>query len=204
MGMKADAGVRAVLEALDAWGIVLAQDAKLPSVTTIVAGEAVRGSWWGHRANRAIYETFGALERRGTFSARLVAKKWAYVHPRLVPAVHAMAASGEPWQTRGLSRDARGLLAALGRTKEIDLDEHDPPRRKALAKAATDLESRLLADSRQVHTASGHHTRVLSAWRVPRDVRRLEAAEARAALDAAGAGLHAAHGASVAFPWGRA
>lgn len=193
---------RAVGAALERWGLLLAQDGKLPSVTTLAAGEVVRGSWWSHRENGAIYDAFGRLEREGAFSARLVDGKWAYVHERLVPAVHAVATSGAAWQTDGLSSAAVRLLARLRRGDEVRTDDAtDVAARRLVAAAANELETRLLAESRQVHTESGHHTRVVTAWRAPPGLPLPAAEAARATLAAAVDALNAAHGARARLPW---
>ncbi|MBO0693621.1 MAG: hypothetical protein J2P58_12040, partial [Acidimicrobiaceae bacterium] len=65
------------MEALD-WirdqGIVL-QSARgpLPNLAEWVAGEPIRGSWWGHPAGRRIFETIGSVLASGEVVAtRLV------------------------------------------------------------------------------------------------------------------------------------
>ena len=195
----------AVLAALDRWGLLVAQDAKIVSVTTLVAGEPVSGSWWPHPANGEIYDCFGRLDRvTRTFSARLLDGKWVYVHERLVPSVHAVAVPGEPWQEGGLSRDAAQLLRRIRAEGEIRTDAApDAGGRRALAKAATDLECRLLAESRQVHTAEGHHTRFVTAWAVPPRLGLPPVADARSRLEEAVAALNEAHGTAVKLPWQR-
>jgi hypothetical protein len=194
----------AVLAALERWGLLFAQDAKLPSVTTLVAVAPVAGSWWPHPRNREIYDSFGRLERAETFSARLLDGKWVYVHARLVPAVHAVAASGEPWQEHGLSPAAAKLLRTLRRGGEVLLDAAvDVGARRAAARAATELERRLLAESREVHTSSGHHARRWNAWHAPRHPRLPNVQAARRALEDAVAAMNAAHGATARLPWQR-
>ena len=51
-----------VLRALEGHGLLYLQDARRPSVATIVAGAPVKGSWWGHRAGHAIFAVCEALE----------------------------------------------------------------------------------------------------------------------------------------------
>ena len=195
----------AVLAALERWGLLVAQDAKLPSVTAIVAGEPVVGSWWPHPASGEIYDCFGRLDKTTkTFSARLLDGKWVYVHERLVPSVHAVAVPGEPWQEGGLSRDAMQLLRKIRAEGEIRTDAApDAGARRAIAKAATDLECRLLAESRQTHTADGHHTRFVSAWVIPPGMKLPTVEKARKKLEDAVKALNEAHDAAVKLPWQR-
>ena len=42
-------------------GLLLLQDAELPAATTLIVGEVVRGSWWGHPQNKLIYDTLQQL-----------------------------------------------------------------------------------------------------------------------------------------------
>lgn len=63
------------------------------SLAEAVAGESIRGSWWGHRQGRAIF----AATRRVRASpdvlvCRLVDGKITYVHRRLWPALVRLAA----------------------------------------------------------------------------------------------------------------
>ena len=44
-------------------GIVLASaKGAVPNLADAVAGEAIRGSWWGHRDGRRIFAALAALE----------------------------------------------------------------------------------------------------------------------------------------------
>ncbi|MDA2934727.1 hypothetical protein MYX82_10350, partial [Acidobacteria bacterium AH-259-D05] len=45
---------RLVFKQLQTWGLLLESDAILPSVSALVAGAPVRGSWWGHPRGDAI------------------------------------------------------------------------------------------------------------------------------------------------------
>src|SRR6185436_12115467 len=58
--IPADLCLAALLER----GLLMAADLRLPSVTTIVAGKPVSGSWWSDPAGRAIYAAQGALMAR--------------------------------------------------------------------------------------------------------------------------------------------
>jgi hypothetical protein len=155
--------LQSVLQALDRHGLLLLSDARLPSVAGLVAGERVRGSWWGHPKGKTIYAVATGLEDdEGVTIARLVDGKVTYVHRRLWPALAAVACSDEPWQKRALSPAARTLLAAVERAGELRTDHRgDGSLRK---EAVLQLEQRLLVRSDEVHTESGAHAKRLEAW----------------------------------------
>ena len=74
-------------------GVVL-QSAKgpVPNLAEHVAGEPIKGSWWGHPRSHQIY---GVLERVGdspdVVATRLVDGRIALIHRRLWPAVVRLA-----------------------------------------------------------------------------------------------------------------
>jgi ankyrin repeat protein len=63
--------------------VLLEHDRELPSVTSIVAGEPISGSWWGHPLGHAIYDLLGGDARYkqslATDESRLV---WGRVQKR--------------------------------------------------------------------------------------------------------------------------
>jgi hypothetical protein len=135
--------------------MLVSQDKLLPSVVGIMTGERLNRSWWNHPKAHKI---FGCLERLGEDSdvlvSRLIGGKVTYIHRRLWPAFLAVATSGEPWQKRGLSGDARRLLKAmLGSGIQ-----------RAKGSAARELQERLLVRGEEIHTEAGRHELVLQTW----------------------------------------
>jgi hypothetical protein len=64
----------------------------LPNVAELVAGEPIRGSWWGHPRSHAIFEALNALaESPDVVRTRLVKGKVTLVHRRLWPALVRVA-----------------------------------------------------------------------------------------------------------------
>jgi hypothetical protein len=64
----------------------------LPNVAEMVAGEPIRGSWWGHPASHAIFDELNALAASpDVVRTRLVNGKVTLVHRRLWPAVARVA-----------------------------------------------------------------------------------------------------------------
>lgn len=154
--------------ALDEYGILLLSDAKLPSVASIVAGESIRGSWWGHPKGHAIFNTAEALEERADVTvAKLVSGKVTYVHCRLWPALVAVRVSRGAWQLDGLRAPARQILKEVERSGAARTDALTVALKmtsKEVAKAALDLEKRLLLHATEVHTHSGAHAKELESW----------------------------------------
>ena len=196
--MKPDVSrhVAAVRAALERHGLLLSHDARLPSVTAIVAGEAVKGSWWGHARGNEIFHTLGQIEDEVGW-AKLLAGKVTLVHRRLWPALLGVATSGAEWQSEGLAKDAAALAARVKKEGSVRAEDLDRAQRKHVA----DLEKRLLVSTRDEHTESGHHTRILepwSAWAKSHGVKEaLGEREARAALETAAKSL----GAAFRLPW---
>lgn len=74
-------------------GIVLqSARGRVPSFADFVAGERIRGSWWGHPRGKEIYRLAEAVIDSGdVLTCRLVDGKVTYVHRRLWPALVKLA-----------------------------------------------------------------------------------------------------------------
>jgi hypothetical protein len=75
-------------------GVVLASGKGLvPSLAEAVAGEPIRGSWWGHPKGSEIFLALGAVDDSpDVLCFRLVDGKITFVHKRLWPALIRLAA----------------------------------------------------------------------------------------------------------------
>lgn len=74
-------------------GVVLAS-AKGPvqSVAEAIAGEPIRGSWWGHKKGSEIFHALGVLDDSpDVLCFKLIDGKNTYVHRRLWPALVRLA-----------------------------------------------------------------------------------------------------------------
>jgi hypothetical protein len=184
-----------VQEALRRWGLLLLQDARLPSLTTLVAGELVKGSWWGHPKGHEIFRAAGALED-AAITARLLDGKVTFVHRRLWAALAAVGRARAAWQLARLPAPARALLARVDAQGRV----------RTRGAAAVELQRRLLCAGEQVHTESGAHATELSDWTGfarARKLGRLPApAAARAAFEQAAAALPCT-GKPPRLPWQR-
>ena len=73
---------------------MLLQSAKgpVPNVADLVAGEPVKGSWWGHPAGHEIFAALNELdESSDVVRLRLIKGKVTLVHRRLWPALVRLA-----------------------------------------------------------------------------------------------------------------
>lgn len=201
MGQGLSRDATRALAALRTHGLLLLTDARLPSLVTLIAGGPVKGSWWGHPAGGAIFNTASELEDHADVDgAKLVAGKATFVHRRLFPALLAVARSREAWQTKGLSAAERRLL------RQVD---EEGPLRTDLVRGARDasrtLEARLLVHTASVHTETGAHARALESWaHWARRVRARPAASAAAGrrqIEEALAAMVSASGGRGRLPW---
>ena len=199
-----------VWQELEAAGLLLESDAKLPSVVSLVTGAPVRGSWWSHPRGPAIFRVNGLLaDHPDVVVAKLVSGKVTFVHRELWPALLRVATSGEPWQQRALSPAARTLLtkvneAGLVRTDQLAASRHGNTR--SWGDAARDLEARILVHSEQVHTETGKHAKCLERWdrwakRVRCSGRGMTTEQARRRLEQVMSTLNARYGAMGRLPW---
>jgi len=171
-------------------GLLLLQDAELPAATTLIVGEVVRGSWWGHPQNKLIYDTLQQLGA-DVLWVKLLRGKETILARSLWPAVLSAARSRESWQLQGLSSAARRLLELVdAAATPVRLDQVALPAAKgAPRELARELERRLLVHSDELHTESGRHVKILQSWATWQRKHAIDElpapAEARATLEAA-------------------
>jgi hypothetical protein len=74
-------------------GIVLeAARGPVPSFAKAIAGEPIRGSWWGHPKSREIFQAVRAVsESPDVLVCKLINDKVTYVHRRVWPALIKLA-----------------------------------------------------------------------------------------------------------------
>lgn len=78
---------------VDEHGVVLESGrGPVPSLVEAIAGESIRGSWWGHPKGQAIFRATRAVrDSAEVLVCRLVEGKITYVHRRLWPALVRLA-----------------------------------------------------------------------------------------------------------------
>ena len=191
--------LEALLHRLREFDLLLDTDPLLPSVSAIVAGEPVRGSWWSHPRAREMFRLAMALrEHADVLLIKLVSGKLTYVHRNLWPAILSIGMAREPWQTEGLSGAGRKLLQKVDRDGSLQATG-DPVR---------ELEVRLLARCESVHTETGSHAKQVRSWpswaaSVGLDGPRLSPAEAKARLESVLDRLNQQFRAKGTLPWKR-
>lgn len=172
--------VRRALDVLFERGLMLMADSRRPSLTTLVAGKPVKGSWWGHPAGRQIFQVAEALEGGGEIVfVPLVDRKVTLVHRRLWPALVTVGQARAPWQMEHLSPEDRVLLRQVDQMGRV----------RASGASAKSLCRLLLVHGEQVHTERGAHATELVGWPEFRRTRAIDAlpepASARRSLEEA-------------------
>ena len=207
MATSSDTDLRRCIVELERHGLLLQSDLILPSITAIVAGEPICGSWWGHSRGDAIHRAANALvDHRDALLTKLVDGKVTYVHRRLWAAVLAVACSRESWQLDRLPQLARKMLDTIDEFGELRTNEVPWTGGMKPGDAARQLERRLLVHSDEVHTASGAHAKRLERWdrwaaRVWPSARSASPDEGKKALNEVAANLNATFGAYARLPW---
>ena len=118
-------------------GIVL-QSAKgpVPNLADWVAGEPIRGSWWGHPAGHEIFVVLGqVLASDDVVATRLINGKVTLVHCRLWPALVRVSDRFPPARLAAVG-DEHTATGAHRRT-EIPFPEWVPAAEVAMAAALT-------------------------------------------------------------------
>src|SRR5262249_46225255 len=66
-GAESAARMKDALAFVARHGVVLqsARHARIPSLAEFIAGEAIRGSWWGHKKGREIFRALAAVHASG-------------------------------------------------------------------------------------------------------------------------------------------
>ncbi len=154
--------------------ILLESDPKLPSVVGMVAGKSIQGSWWGHPLSHTIWAVVRRLNsHRDVLVTKLVSGKVTFVDRSIWADVIAVGASRQQWQMTSLSSHARFLLKLLDEQRQIRTDEIKWPSRLNLRRskktltagdATRELETKILVQSKEVHTKSGAHAKRLRTW----------------------------------------
>ena len=140
--------------------------------------------------------------------AKLLAGKVTFLHRQFWPAVLAVATSEEPWQMRNLPDTPQKVLKFLKKAGSVRSDELTigTVARKQLSESVRILERRLLIHSRQVHTESGAHAKVLESWDSWAELAKLKTgeisvAEAKESLEQRVKELNERFDGKVTLPW---
>jgi hypothetical protein len=94
-----DVGVDAMAALVEQGMLLASARGPLPNVAELVAGEPIKGSWWGHPRGHQIFNTLSALdENPDIVRMRLVNGKVTLVHRTVWPALVRVADRFTPKQ----------------------------------------------------------------------------------------------------------
>jgi hypothetical protein len=165
---SAQTDIEPVLKALKEFGLLLETDAKLPSVSGLVAREPLCGSWWAHPRSHEIFAVLQELvDHQDVMITKLVSEKVTFVNRKLWPYLLSIATARETWQMRGLSPAARILLKMIDQGEQVRSDRIEWPAKIKSVKpgpAVRELEKKLLIHSEEFHTDSGAHAKLMESW----------------------------------------
>jgi hypothetical protein len=143
-------------------GLLLLSDANLPSVSGIVTGEKLRGSWWAHKQGQTIFAISEMLEdHTDVLITKLISDKVTFVHRELWGRIYSIGVAREDWQLKNVSAAAKLLLQAVDAEGTLGTNKLG---KKLGTKPARELELRLLVHAEQKHSESGAHTKMLETW----------------------------------------
>jgi hypothetical protein len=186
-----------LLGRLREFDLLLDTDPKFPNVTALLAGETVQGSWWAHPKAHEVYRVASELRAQpDVLTIKFVSGKITFIHRPLWMAVLAIAAAREPWQMRGLSKEAATLLRKADKEGSLT----------SSGDAVRELEARLLVRAQSVHTERGFHKKQVQTWKSWADSVQLgpvalTADEGKAQLESVVARLNKQFGARGTLPW---
>ncbi|HEU4435381.1 MAG TPA: hypothetical protein VFR51_18495 [Pyrinomonadaceae bacterium] len=146
-------------------GLLMLSDPDLPSLSGIIAGEKIRGSWWSHELGQTIFTVSEMIEEhKDVMITKLISRKVTFVHRELWNEIYSIGVARERWQWKKLSPKARRFLKVVdgvGTTYTYDVRTSFTP---IPADVARELDTRLLVHTEQVHTETGKHARVVETW----------------------------------------
>ena len=154
-----------VFRLLEKWGLLLVSAQNFPSVAYTIAQTQRKGSWWSYPEAHTIFAVNNMLEDHpDVLIMKLISGKVTFVHRELWGRIYSIGTARENWQMKPLSSAARALLKKLDAEQTIETGllgrKFDPKP----SDATKELEFYLLIHSKQVHTSSGAHAKVLETW----------------------------------------
>jgi hypothetical protein len=182
-------------------GVLLQTGGEFPSVTTIICGEPLSGSWWSHPQANLIHWVLEELNDHPELTtAKLINGKVTIVHSAPWPTLVSVGSAREPWQMTRLSQLAKTVLDEVDRAP-FRLDQFSFQLEGRPANAVRALERRLLVHTEEVHTESGKHSKLISNWKDWWMSSALGSASPKDAEEAKATLEKAVEGFEVKLPW---
>lgn len=129
----------------------------VPRFVEEVAGEHIRGSWWGHPKGKLIFTLAEALEAsHEVVSVKLLGGKTTFVHEALWPTLLTVVLD-ETWRAH---RSKKLSAAARSLWKKVEVSS----RRGEAPAPVKELEVSLLVHGASEHTEKGRHEKRLTSW----------------------------------------
>src|SRR5688572_22975958 len=138
---------RQALAFVKKFGIVLESGrGPVPSLAATIAGEPIRGSWWGHPKGDTIFVCSRALRNsKEVLTCRLIDRKVTYVHRRLWPALTRLSGSFEADRLAALreihTAAGKHTIEKVAFSKWVSADVRRKSASLSVEKATTLLES---------------------------------------------------------------
>lgn len=148
----------------------------VPDFVEAVAGEKVKGSWWGHPKGGEIFRLAEDLEDSGeVLSMKLVQGKTTFVDRALWPSLLALVLD-EEFRAKRLKKLGPAAKKLLAQVERASVRGGTDP------KAVKELETSLLVHVLSEHTESGRHEKRLTSWEAWAKARKVKAAKDASAL----------------------
>ncbi|MCU1265527.1 MAG: hypothetical protein JWM21_1845 [Acidobacteria bacterium] len=201
---------RNVLAALREFGLLLETDSALPSVSGLVAGEPIRGSWWKHSQSHEIFAVLQeVVDHKDVLVTKLVCGKVTFVQRRLWADVLSIGLAREAWQMTKLPLSGQMLLDQIDQKGSLQTNQLDWPTKFQAEKpgeVVRELEKRILIHSQEFHTETGAHAKLIESWeywarRTRFKGERVAVGNAKRKLEQRIEALNERFGASAKLPW---
>lgn len=154
-----------VFQQLQELGLMLVSDQQFPSVAYTIAKTPRKGSWWSYPEAHTIFAVNEMLEDHpDVLIVKLISGKVTFVHRELWGPVYSIGVARENWQTKALSTNAKLLLKKIDAEGKVQTNLLGKAFDSKPGVAARELELSLLIHSKQLHTESGAHAKILETW----------------------------------------
>jgi hypothetical protein len=123
--------------------VLMSAKGPVPRLTDVIAGEPIKGSWWGHPKGQQIFRVLQELgDSPDILTCRLITGRVTFVHRRLWPALVRMADRFEPDQIAQVTQEHTPTGRHINRA--VPYPEWVPPEILQEAKLLSEREARSL------------------------------------------------------------